>query len=117
MRKKILAEVSKKKFEDGQGRSFSARAGGRNFKGFVVRKNGQFFAYENVCQHLPIPLDLEDDNFFSYDKAQIQCQMHGALYEIESGLCTGGPCLGATLRKLNFKEEAHRLLIEIPEKE
>lgn len=117
MRKKILAEVPKKKFEEGQGRSFTARVAGRKFKGFVVKKNGQYYAYENVCQHLPIPLDLEDDNFFSYDKSQLQCQMHGALYEIETGLCTGGPCLGAKLRKLNFKEETQRLLIEIPETE
>ncbi len=117
MRKKILAEVSKKKFEEGQGRSFVARVHGKKFKGFVVKKGGSFYAYQNLCMHLPIPLDLEDDQFFSYDRTQLQCQMHGALYEIETGTCTGGPCLGAKLRGLKFKEEEHRLLIEIPETE
>ncbi len=113
-RKKNLAEVSKRKFEEGQGRSFVGRVEGKKFKGLVTKKLGKFYAYENLCCHLPIPLDLEDDQFFSYDQAFLQCQMHGALYEIETGQCVGGPCVGSQLRSLVVHEEAHRLLIELP---
>ncbi len=112
-RKKVLAEVSKRSFEEGQARSFEARRDGKKIKGLVVKKGGKFYAYENLCQHLPIPLDLEDDQFFSYDQAFLQCQMHGALYEIETGKCVGGPCVGTQLRALPLHEEANRLLIEV----
>ena len=90
------------------------RVQGKKFKGLVTRKGGKFYAYENLCRHLPIPLDLEDDQFFSYDHAFLQCQMHGALYEITSGDCVGGPCVGSKLRSLVVHEEEYRLLIELP---
>ena len=113
-RKKNFAQVSKRKFEEGEGRSFVGRVQGKIFKGLVVRKGDKFFAFENLCRHLPIPLDLEDDQFFSHDHSFLQCQMHGALYEINTGKCVGGPCVGSTLRSLVVHEEEHRLLIELP---
>jgi len=111
--KKQLTVVSKRGFNEGESRAFECRVQGKKFKGLVVKKNGKFFAYENLCMHLPIPLDLEDDNFFSFDKAFLQCQMHGALYEIETGKCVGGPCLDSQLRALPLHEEASRIIIEI----
>ena len=41
--------------------------------------------------------------------------MHGAMYEIETGLCIGGPCLGARLDSLSFIEEENEINITVPE--
>lgn len=110
----IIVVVSKKGFKDKQTRSFESRLHGRLFKGFVVREGDSFFAYQNLCQHLPITLDLNDNSFFSHDKKHLQCQMHGAMYEIQSGKCIAGPCIGSNLRPLEIRDEATVLHVVLP---
>jgi nitrite reductase/ring-hydroxylating ferredoxin subunit len=36
----------------------------------------------------------------------IECSMHGAVFEKDSGLCVGGPCLGRSLAGLPVRVEA-----------
>ncbi len=108
-----LVAVPKKNFADGACRSFSGRVGSRTLKGFVVRRGEKFYAYLNLCRHLPIALDLDDNQFFNHDKTRLQCHMHGALYEIETGLCVEGPCEGARLVALEIAEEETRLVITL----
>lgn len=113
MNKPIFIIVAKSGFKDLTTRTFEQRIGGKIFQGFVVKKNDKFYAYQNLCQHLPITLDLKDNQFFSHDKRFLQCHMHGALYEVESGLCVSGPCHGAKLIALEVEEEETKLLIKI----
>ena len=79
-----------------------------------MHKDGEFYAYKNLCMHLPVTLDLNDNQFFTHDKRALQCSMHGAIFEIDSGECTHGPCQGAYLQKLELKEEESRVVIFIP---
>jgi nitrite reductase/ring-hydroxylating ferredoxin subunit len=106
-----IAVVSKKNFADLTGRPFKLVLRGRIVEGFVVRKGDRYFAYQNLCMHLPITLDLKDDDFFTHDKTHLQCHMHGAIYDIETGHCTDGPCQGANLVVLEVLEEESRLVI------
>ncbi len=110
-----LVPVPKKGFREGSARSFSTKIKGRVFQGLVVKKNGKYFAYQNLCQHLPITLDLKDDNFFTHDRKFLQCHMHGAMYELETGHCVAGPCEGANLVLLPVVEEESRLIVQIPQ--
>lgn len=110
----LAVGLSKKGFADLTAKSFKAKVRGRVFQGFVVRQGDKFYAYQNLCRHLAITLDLNDDDFFTHDKKFLQCQMHGAMYEINTGLCIGGPCLGAQLMRLELEEEEDRLVIRIP---
>lgn len=110
----IAIGLAKKGFADLTAKSFKAKVRGQVFQGFVVRQGEKFYAYQNLCRHLPITLDLNDDEFFSHDKKFLQCQMHGAMYEINTGLCVAGPCLGAQLIRLDLEEEEDRLVIRIP---
>jgi nitrite reductase/ring-hydroxylating ferredoxin subunit len=64
---------------------------------FIVRNNDNLVAYENSCPHSFAPLNWSPDVFLSYDKDYIQCAQHGALFEIESGHCIYGPCMGQSL--------------------
>lgn len=59
-------------------------------------------------------LDLNDNDFFNHEKTHLQCHMHGAVYEIETGRCIEGPCVGANLAPLDFVEESQRLIVQIP---
>lgn len=108
--------VSKKKLAaDPSTADFSVKIKGKIIKGFVVRKGQSFYAYQNLCKHLPVTLDLNDNSFFNHDKSLLQCQMHGALYEMESGLCVGGPCEGARLSPLPLQETEAQVIITFPE--
>lgn len=108
--------VSKKKLSaDPATADFSVKIKGKIIKGFVVRKGTGFYAYQNLCKHLPVTLDLNDNSFFNHDKTLLQCQMHGALYEMDTGFCVGGPCEGAKLRPLPLQETENQLIITFPE--
>ena len=74
-------------------------------KFFVVRQGGEVYAYRNFCPHYGAPLDWKPDAFLSFDKDQILCSMHGALFNINDGVCTEGPCPGSALKSINITLE------------
>ena len=79
---------------------FSFKRAGKIISGFVARHGGKIVAYENVCRHLPLPLDDGAGKFFTKDGSYFLCQNHGALFEPLTGLCTRGPCAGENLQPL-----------------
>ena len=91
--------------EEGKTIKFSFTSGERPLEGFVGRFKGKLFAYENTCRHIPISLDYGDNRFFTNQGDALMCQPHGAVYEPDTGLCTRGPCAGASLFPLEVVEE------------
>jgi nitrite reductase/ring-hydroxylating ferredoxin subunit len=63
----------------------------------LVHRNGQVQAYINRCPHLGLTLNFQPNVFLDIDRQYIQCANHGALFEIDSGLCIHGPCHGQHL--------------------
>jgi nitrite reductase/ring-hydroxylating ferredoxin subunit len=63
----------------------------------AVKKDGVISIYENSCPHLGVPMNMEPDRFLDVEKNFIICSTHGALFEIETGDCVHGPCLGKKL--------------------
>lgn len=84
--------------EDPGCREFEIGDGDWPFKGFVVRKGDEVFAYQNYCAHVGHPLNWIPDGFLTKDRTAIICASHGAVYGIENGECQGGPCQGKQLR-------------------
>ena len=78
-------------------RAFVLQIGEAFFHGFVVRKDGQVAGYVDRCPHQGLPLAQILDHYLTPAGDQIACSWHGALFEIESGTCVGGPCPGARL--------------------
>ncbi|MCZ6566622.1 MAG: Rieske (2Fe-2S) protein [Gammaproteobacteria bacterium] len=72
---------------------------------FVVKKDKQIFVYENSCPHTQGPLDWVPDNFLDGNQKFIMCANHGALFQINDGLCVYGPCKSQSLRALPFEIE------------
>ena len=83
---------------DRECREFSIGEGDWPFKGFVVRVGDEVFAYQNFCVHVGHPLNWSPNSFLTPKKDKIICASHGALYDLESGECAGGPCRGRKLR-------------------
>jgi len=82
-------------------REFSIGKGDWPFKGFVVRQGNELYAYQNYCVHVGHPLNWAPDSFLTKDRQQIICSSHGAVYEIDTGVCVGGPCRGKSLRRVH----------------
>jgi nitrite reductase/ring-hydroxylating ferredoxin subunit len=80
---------------------------------FIVHQEGVFFAYANKCPHLGINLEFKKDAFLNVEKEFIQCSSHGALFEISSGRCVSGPCLGQALETIDVEVIQERLYIDI----
>lgn len=95
-------------------KGFKLKKGRRERLLFVVKKEGQVFAYENECPHAGINLEWQEDDFLDVDKEHIQCSVHGALFKIENGDCMGGPCNGEGLTPalVQLDEDGHVILVE-----
>ncbi len=64
---------------------------------FIVRWGKHVFGYANQCPHQGVSLDWERNQFLDADGLRIMCGKHGALFEIPTGKCVHGPCLGQGL--------------------
>jgi nitrite reductase/ring-hydroxylating ferredoxin subunit len=78
-------------------KGFDFRLGQDVFAGFVVRKAGRVMGYVDECPHAGWPLAVLPDRYLTREHDRIFCGGHGALFRIEDGLCTSGPCEGDRL--------------------
>lgn len=99
----------------GTTRKFSLERNGRNVPAFVANFRGQFVAYVNECVHLPISIDLDDNDFFTCDGNFFVCKTHGSVYDPAVGKCIGGPGQGKLLEQLTVVVESGALFLELPE--
>ena len=72
---------------------------------FLVSTPEGLRAWRNRCDHWPVPLDMDDQDFLSPLSGLITCKSHGAGYHPESGQCLHGPCRGARLVALPLRIE------------
>lgn len=82
---------------------------------FAVRKDGIIYVYQNQCPHLSIQLEFTADQFLDSENYFIQCSTHGALFEIDSGNCVSGPCVGDRLTPIESKIENNQIFVRLPE--
>ncbi|MDB5675321.1 MAG: Rieske (2Fe-2S) domain protein [Sphingomonas bacterium] len=83
--------------EDGHARAFVLQMEAGRLHGFVVRRGNAAFGYVDRCPHMQLPLATSLDDYLAPDRDLIVCSWHGALFEVETGRCVGGPCAGARL--------------------
>jgi nitrite reductase/ring-hydroxylating ferredoxin subunit len=98
-----LADPGAKEFVLGEGE--------RAWYGFVVKKDGDVFAYANTCPHTGAMLNWAPDRFLTRAGDRIMCGVHGAIFEIETGYCEMGPCKGQSLRDMTVAVEDDRVVI------
>lgn len=79
-----------------EGKGIVADANGKPIA--IFKKDGQYFAFDNTCQHRGGPLgegELED--------YVVTCPMHGWQYDIKTGECLTMP---------NHKQEIYKVRVE-----
>jgi nitrite reductase/ring-hydroxylating ferredoxin subunit len=103
---------------DRTGRGFTLKSGAvgdlREQDILVVRWGDRAYGYVNSCPHARSPLDWTPDQFMSRDGRHIQCATHGALFEIETGRCIRGPCVGQHLTPVALNVTDGRVIAPEP---
>ena len=84
------------------------------FRGFVVRRGSKIYGYRNYCMHAGHPLNWYPNSFLTENKDGIICSSHGAIYELDTGLCIAGPCIGKSLHKLNVRINNGKIFVKGP---
>lgn len=72
---------------------------------FLIYFKQHCYSYENSCPHTGVNLNWQKEQFFSFDGLFLQCSLHGAMFEPETGTCVQGPCLGESLKSINIVTE------------
>lgn len=86
---------------EAQARGFSVTwPDGQSLDLIVVRRDGRYHGYRNSCPHTGVPLEWTPDQFLDASGTYLQCFTHGALFQIEDGLCVAGPCAGRYLSEV-----------------
>ena len=83
---------------EGTARNFVVQLRDGRFHGFVVRHGDTVVGYVDRCPHMGLPLARTLDDYLSPAGDLIVCGWHGALFEVSTGICVGGPCHGQRLR-------------------
>lgn len=88
---------------EGSSRGFDPAGTGRDTM-FVVRRGG-LHAYRNVCPHWAnTSMAWRKDAFLNADASRIVCSAHGAQFDIATGECLLGPCIGQSLTRVPLIE-------------
>lgn len=69
---------------------------------FVVRRGNSLYAYRDRCPHQGARMSWKRHAYLNRAGDRIVCSAHGAEFDIASGQCLLGPCLGQSLERANF---------------
>lgn len=74
----------------------------------LFQRGGQVLAFHNVCPHQGRALNWTPDRFLFSPEGCLICPHHGASFELPSGTCVAGPCVGASLQPVavDVKDDA-----------
>lgn len=98
--------------DDGSAKEFSYSCGNDIHDIFIQRRGGEIFGYVNICPHVGTPLNMDEGQFMEKSGRYLMCHTHGALFQLDDGLCVAGPCNGARLQSVLLKIEGKRIIIQ-----
>ena len=79
----------------------------------IKRTAADMVAYVNLCPHQGRRLEYAPNQFLETSDGLLVCPAHGATFRSDDGYCTGGPCMGQSLKKLGVIIEDKYVLIEL----
>jgi nitrite reductase/ring-hydroxylating ferredoxin subunit len=98
---------------DGESRGFDPLRAGHDTM-FVVRRADRVRAWRDACPHINgAPMAWRKDAYLNAGRDRIVCSAHGAQFDIETGLCVLGPCIGQSLEPLKITSMSGALYLEM----
>jgi len=86
---------------DRTARGFDPRGDGEDVL-FVVRRGNALYAYRDRCPHQGARMTWRRHAYLNRAGDRIVCYAHGAEFDIASGRCLLGPCLGQSLEAVDL---------------
>jgi nitrite reductase/ring-hydroxylating ferredoxin subunit len=85
---------------DGEARGYAVP--GLRRKVIVIRKGGVVYSYLDACPHYSsgTPMAWKTNAYLDGEGRHLACHSHNALFDIETGACILGPCLGQSLTRV-----------------
>ena len=84
---------------EGAARGFALS--GQRQKVIVLCLGGRLHGWRDACPHYGTsPMAWRKDAYLNAERDRIVCSAHGAQFDIDTGACTLGPCLGQSLTAL-----------------
>lgn len=81
---------------------------------FAVRHGGVVRVYADRCPHHGTPMAWRRDAYLNAAGDRIVCAAHGAQFEIDTGRCVLGPCLGDRLDPVPWHVAGSDLVLSGP---
>lgn len=88
---------------EGEAKGFGPLQGSKR-KIIVVRRNGQLHAWLDACPHYSTgtPMAWKTNAYLNGERTHLTCHSHNALFEMDTGECVLGPCLGQSLTRIEI---------------
>jgi nitrite reductase/ring-hydroxylating ferredoxin subunit len=87
---------------DGDARGFDPARTGQDTV-LVVRQGERVVGWRDACPHHGgTPMAWRKDAYLNAARDRIVCAAHGAQFDIATGVCTLGPCLGQRLQRVEL---------------
>jgi nitrite reductase/ring-hydroxylating ferredoxin subunit len=95
-----------KDLPDGDARGFDVP--GLRCKVIVVRRGDAVRGWRDLCPHYAggTPMAWKRDAYLNGARTHIACHAHGAWFDIDTGACVQGPCLGKRLTRVPLTIDA-----------
>lgn len=77
---------------------------------FVVRRGTTLRVYRDRCPHQGARMAWRTDAYLNHDATRIVCWAHGAQFDIDTGLCVIGPCIGQHLQAVSHRVDADSVI-------
>ncbi|MBB4953636.1 nitrite reductase/ring-hydroxylating ferredoxin subunit [Agrobacterium vitis] len=89
---------------EGEAKGFLPSPSARR-KIIVLKRNGRLHGWLDSCPHFAggTPMAWKSNAYLNGDGTHLACHSHGALFEMETGECVLGPCLGQSLTRVNLQ--------------
>ncbi len=81
---------------------------------FAVRQDDRVYLYRNSCPHTGLPLNWQPDQFMDLDRNFIQCSVHSAIFQPDTGFCVAGPCSGDSLDAVPCEIRDGTICVSLP---
>ena len=77
---------------------------GHHREAILLHEDDDVVGWLNYCQHFT-HIRLDKGSGAERRNGEVLCTNHGAMFDVESGLCTHGPCEGAYLEGIEVSAE------------
>jgi nitrite reductase/ring-hydroxylating ferredoxin subunit len=98
---------------EGESRGFDPLGKGYDTM-LVVRRGNRLHAWRDACPHMSgAPMAWRKDEYLNAGRDRIMCSSHGAQFDIVTGICIVGPCVGQALKPLHLTVRGGTLFVDV----